>query len=225
MNLRNTYLTLVLVCFLNAIPSFSSESLGCFDGKIDEKPVHLDAIIWAYAPSEKGFLVEVAFPKEAPLVDNDSMADLNWFHMGPFTPDLFTKVFDSNTPIENLFLTDRVYDSHVRASSEGKFRTITVNFQGHTDSYVPEAWRRGQIVIKLEHGKKLSLSMKREYKINGNWVKLFDVEALDLVKNKSGVALLDNGEMGRLAKPELILKACADTFPVNLKKLLDLEKQ
>ncbi|MBF0502397.1 MAG: hypothetical protein HQM09_19820 [Candidatus Riflebacteria bacterium] len=211
--------------FLSAVPSFSSESLGRFEGKSGDKSVVLDATIWAYVPSLKGFQIEIAFPKVTPPVNDDKMLDLNWFHIGPFTPELFSEVFDSNKSIKDLFLTDHIYDSHLKATSEGNLRIITVDFQGRTTAYVPEPWRRAQIVIRLEQGKSLSVSMKREYNMNGKWVSLFENEATGLRMEKSGVAILDRGEMGRLTKPELIMKACANTYPTNLHKLLDSEKK
>ncbi|MFZ2958484.1 MAG: hypothetical protein WA705_16475 [Candidatus Ozemobacteraceae bacterium] len=220
--LRTLLLAAIILCLPVAV--FSAQSLGRYEGirtgaHHDEPLSFFDTSAWTYTPP-KTINVQISFCKQDDGEAKNDGPDVFQFAF-EMTLDQFERLFETTQTIQNLPVNDMLYSRTVNAQTQGRTRTVTINFENSKDADVHDVYKRGQVTIVLQDGQITSLRLLRERKrFLLGFKTVFEGEIRNLRKVKNGLALMDDGEMGRLLARDLILKALESKNPDSFKELL-----
>jgi hypothetical protein len=220
---------LFLCVFLFAIIAFAAgaaETMGLYQSTPgNESSSHFDTAAWSYTRL-KHFNVQLFFGKRDIKIDEDKGKGNNRFFF-ELTRKQYEQIFESNKPVRNMKVNDHMWDRNISAAGSSNKRVVKISFTNAITPEMSSVFKRGRIEIIMGknkiHSMKLFIEKKRFMGMFG-YKNAFLGEASNLKRTIKGLALLDEGELGRVKSPKLIDMVLKDKSKKNFSKILRLQK-
>ncbi len=223
-------LGLVMAFCLATTGLFAVESMGRYEGirsgaPAGEAVTFFDTCAWTY--TEPGKMdIQITFGKNDPSEVKKGGPDVYQFAINLSRAD-YEKIFEAATPVKDMVIDDQLWSRKITTEITGSRRLVSIVFTNAIDKEITSVFKRGTLEIVLEKGEIASMKMMKEKKrfLNmGGFSTSFVGEVNGMKRVKKGLALLDEGEMGRLIKAENIDKALAKKNTKGFQEAVQLEK-
>lgn len=208
----------------------AADSLGRYEGNrvgadANEPKTFMETCAWTY--TEPGKMdIQITFCKDDESEVKKGGPDVHQFAINLSRAD-YEKIFESSTPVKEMVIEDVIWNRKISTEITGSRRVVKIAFTNTLDKEITSVFKRGTLEMVLESGEIASLKMTKEKKrfLNmGGFATSFTGEARAMKRVKKGLALLDEGEMGRLVKTENIDKALANKTTKGFREAIQLEK-
>lgn len=206
---------------------FAAETMGQYLNRPSDKDnsTFLDTMAWTYTQPNY-LIVQVTFAdKDIQKRDKDGAGTHQFFL--ELNRAEYEKIFEANTALVDMPVNDQMWDRKVSTEVTPAGRVVKVAFTNAIDKEITEVFSRGTLELQMKKDEIVSMKMFKEKKrfLNmGGYKTAFIGEATSLKRAIKGLALLDNGEMGRLAEVEKIDKALAVKTGKNFSELIKARK-
>jgi hypothetical protein len=143
------------------------------------------------------------------------------------TLDEYHKIFESNKELVGFQQNDHIWARKISAKTVDGKRYINVKFENAVDDEVTDVFKRGTLEIVLENDKISLMRMFKEKKRFlgfGGYKTIFKGEARNMKRTVKGLALRDEGEMGRVSSVKAVKIALKDKSAQSFSAAIKADK-
>ncbi len=229
MNIKKNLKLLCCVFLLTAISlsAGAAETMGLYQVTPgNSHSTYFDTVAWSYTRSGY-FNVQIFFGKQDAQKDADPGKGNNQFFI-ELTPEQYAKIFSSSAALRELKINDYMWNRTFTASSQDNIRTVRMSFTNATDDEISEVFKRGRMEIVMSKDQINSLKFfveRKRFLSVGGYKKVFTGEAHNIKKVANGLALRDEGEIGRIESIKAIAGALNDKTAKGFREAIALDKR
>jgi hypothetical protein len=206
--MRKIFRGLLVIAMVMAfsVSGFATEAMGLYQVRANDRySTFLDTVAWSYMARGR-FNVQITFQKnEISKIDKKSAMASQFNFL--LTLDEYHKIFESNKELVGFQQNDHIWARKISAKTVDGKRYINVKFENAVDDEVTDVFKRGTLEIVLENDKISLMRMFKEKKRFlgfGGYKTIFKGEARNMKRTVKGLALRDEGEMGRVSSVKAV---------------------